>query len=145
MRSMATACMVVISCGLLALTAALHGSQVLVGDIDVPRPAALGSAIQTSLATSFLPSFQRQKNATQSAGNCGSVWTDVCTADSLGCSYLEVDRSTPDQLGIVLLPEATVENGWTDAYWPGYPNCTTDSSPHNELDDGLNINDGDAT
>ena len=93
-------------------------------------------------SSSYLPTSQTLVNATQTGGDCGSGWTYLNLSDDLRCSYQEVDRSPADQLGVVILPDGSDVNGWASG--SGTP-CSTDGSPHDELDDGPDTNDGDAT
>ncbi len=88
---------------------------------------------------SYLPSSQTLVNGTQTGGNCGSTWTNLELSDDIRCSYREVDRSAPDQIGVVILPDGTDVNGWAVS------GCSQDGTPHDELDDPADWNDGDTT
>jgi hypothetical protein len=63
----------------------------------------------------------------------------VNASDDSKCAYQEADTSPPDQLGLFLGPDGTDISGW--AVSP----CATDPYPHDELDDGADTHDYDAT
>jgi len=90
-------------------------------------------------SNTYLPSSQTLTNATQTGVNCGSTWTNLGSPDDVRWSYREVDRSPADQIGVVILPDGTDVSGWSAS------GCSTDASPWDELDDGADTHDSDAT
>ncbi len=93
---------------------------------------------------SFPPSSQTVVNGTQAGGDCGSTWSDLNISDDSRCSYQEANKAPANQTGIALTPDGTDVNGWSVSSKPD-PKCSTDAEPWNELDDGGDTDDGDAT
>ncbi len=89
-----------------------------------------------------LPSSQVLVNATQVGGDCGSGWTDLNASDDRRCSFREVNRAPANETAI-LLPDGTDVSGWSSGGKRGP--CSRDTTPYDELDDGANTDDGDAT
>ncbi len=91
----------------------------------------------------YVPSSQTLVNGTETGGDCGSNWTAVRFSDDIRCNYQEVNKAPANQTGIVLLPDGTDVNGWSVT---GKNNpCSGDATPWDELDDGADTHDGDAT
>src|SRR3972149_512157 len=117
------------------------GAQASAGGVRSPIGAsAPNQPMQGGETFPYVPASQTLVNATQTGGDCGSTWNNSLSSDDIRCSYQEVDRSPTDQLGVVILPDGTDVNGWS----VGNP-CSTDATPWDDLDDGADVNDGDAT
>src|SRR6266568_2249737 len=107
--------------------------------VDPPVSPPLGPS-----SNPYLPSSQTLVNGTQTQGNCGTTWTDVQTSDSLYCKYQEVNKAPANQSGVGILPDGTDANGWSVVANPT-PKCSGDSDPWNELNDGIDTNNGDTS
>ncbi len=97
---------------------------------DGPEPPGAGS---------YVPVSQTLLNGTQTGGDCGTTWTALNNSDDVRCSYQEANKAPANQLGVVLLPDGTDVNGWAAT------GCSMDATPWDELDDGPDTDDGDAS